>query len=180
MSIQLITGFNSASREHLDKRSGPYESVSEALLALGTNSRVMGLPIYVIENGTKDEAGNWITGDIKTFNFDKGIEDLNLVEITSSLFGLDDSYYYDTDGTLRPNIATFRETLNYNFVSTTFNLSFNSTYFESIVIFDATSSKILRESDYQFNGGKSLTILANMPNVSEIVVTYNHFVIEPS
>ena len=81
MAINIITGFNSASREQIDKRSGPYESTALALAALGTNSRVMGLPIYVIPDGTQDSAGNFITGTVSRYEFTGGIDDSDLVEI---------------------------------------------------------------------------------------------------
>jgi hypothetical protein len=81
MAINIITSFDSSSREILDKRSGPYASVSAALSALGTNSRPMGMPIYVIADGTQDAAGNYITGTVQTYSFREGIEDVNLVSI---------------------------------------------------------------------------------------------------
>ena len=79
MAINIITSFDSSSREILDKRSGPYASVSAALSALGTNSRPMGMPIYVIEDGTQDAAGNFITGTVQTYSFTGDITDANLV-----------------------------------------------------------------------------------------------------
>ena len=79
MSINIITSFSSSSREVLDKRSGAYASVAEALSALDTNSRAMGMPIYVIEDGTQDAAGNFITGTVQTYHFTGGITDANLV-----------------------------------------------------------------------------------------------------
>ena len=79
MAINIITSFNSSSREVLDKRSGAYSSVAEALAALDTNSRAMGMPIYVIADGTQDAAGNYITGTVQTYYFTGGIEDADLV-----------------------------------------------------------------------------------------------------
>ena len=77
MAINIITSFNSSSREVLDKRSGAYSSVAEALAALDTNSRAMGMPIYVIADGTQDAAGNFITGTVQTYSFTGGIADAN-------------------------------------------------------------------------------------------------------
>ena len=79
MAIDIITSYNSSSREVLDKRSGPYASVAEALAALNTYSRPMGMPIYVIEDGTQDAAGNFITGTVQTYSFTGDITDANLV-----------------------------------------------------------------------------------------------------
>jgi hypothetical protein len=79
MAIDIITSFDSKSREVLDRRSGPYASVAEALAALNTYSRPMGMPIYVIEDGTQDAAGNFITGTVQTYSFTGDITDANLV-----------------------------------------------------------------------------------------------------
>jgi hypothetical protein len=89
MAINIITGFSSSSRELLDKRSGPYDSASLALTALGTNDRSMGMPIYVINNGTKDSSGNYITGLVKTYKFTGGIADLNFIEDLGTSFDQD-------------------------------------------------------------------------------------------
>jgi hypothetical protein len=78
MSINIITGFDSSSREQLDKRSGPYASTTAALAALNTNKRAMGLPIYVITNATQDDEGNYITGTVQTYSFTGGIADADL------------------------------------------------------------------------------------------------------
>jgi hypothetical protein len=79
MAIDIITSFDSKSREVLDRRSGAYSSVAEALAALDTYSRAMGMPIYVIADGTQDAAGNYITGTVQTYSFTGGITDANLV-----------------------------------------------------------------------------------------------------
>jgi hypothetical protein len=78
MAINIITGFDSSSREQLDKRSGPYASTTAALAALNTNKRAMGLPIYVITNATQDDEGNYITGTVQTYSFTGGIADADL------------------------------------------------------------------------------------------------------
>jgi hypothetical protein len=87
MAISIITGFDLSSREQLDKRSGPYSSTAAALAALDTNNRAMGLPIYVITNGTQDDDGNYITGDVSVYNFDGGIGDANFIikSVTSKI-----------------------------------------------------------------------------------------------
>ena len=82
MAINIITGFFSSSREQLDKRSGPYDSTADALSALGTNERAMGLPIYIISNPIMD-GDNYIGGDVSTYHFTGGIADANLIEIES-------------------------------------------------------------------------------------------------
>lgn len=81
MAIDIITGFNSASRESLDKRSGPYASLADAKAALDTNERYVGLRVSVISNSTIDGAGNYITGDLTEYVFDGGITDNDLVEV---------------------------------------------------------------------------------------------------
>jgi hypothetical protein len=48
----------------------------------------MGMPIYVIADGTQDAAGNYITGTVQTYSFTGGIEDANLVEKTSDVSGV--------------------------------------------------------------------------------------------
>ena len=102
MAINVITGFNSSSREQLDKRSGPYASTNAALAALDTNSRAMGLPIYVIENGTQDDAGNYITGNVKTYYFTGGIADEHLTINSAedfTIFGNRNSVYEVSEDT---------------------------------------------------------------------------------
>jgi hypothetical protein len=81
MAIDIITGFNSASRESLDKRSGPYASLADAKAALDTNERFIGLKVLVISNSTTDGAGNYIAGDLTEYVFDGGIADNDLVEV---------------------------------------------------------------------------------------------------
>ena len=81
MAIDIITGFNSASRESLDKRSGPYASLADAKAALDTNERFVGLKVLVISNSTTDGAGNYIAGDLTEYVFDGGITDNDLVEV---------------------------------------------------------------------------------------------------
>jgi hypothetical protein len=139
MAIEIITGFKSSSREQLDKRSGAYDSVASALTALGTNDRVMGMPVYIIENPTtifkedfitrvegdggtiesegcidlsgfnflwKDDSGNYIGGDVKTYHFDGGIEDENLVNI----YNLTDNYFPSSlNGKLTDSILHYQE-----------------------------------------------------------------------
>ena len=85
MAIDIITGFNSASRESLDKRSGPYASLADAKAALDTNERFIGLKVLVISNSTTDGAGNYIAGDLTEYVFDGGITDDDLVEVNSEL-----------------------------------------------------------------------------------------------
>jgi hypothetical protein len=81
MAIDIITGFNSASRESLDKRSGPYASLADAKAALDTNERYVGLRVSVISNSSIDGAGNYTGGDLTEYVFDGGITDNDLVEV---------------------------------------------------------------------------------------------------
>jgi len=80
MAIDIITGFTSASRESLDKRSGPYASLAAAKAALDTNERFVGLKVLVADGATPDSAGNFIDGDLTEYVFDGGIDDNDLVE----------------------------------------------------------------------------------------------------
>jgi hypothetical protein len=77
--IDIITGFKSNSRETLDKRHGPYASTTDALAALGTNNRFVGLKVIIVENAGYDPAGNFTSGDFKKYVFDGGIADGDLV-----------------------------------------------------------------------------------------------------
>lgn len=83
MAIDIITGFNSASRESLDKRSGPYASLADAKAALDTNERFIGLKVLVISNSTTDGAGNYIGGNLTEYIFEGGITDNDLVEVVT-------------------------------------------------------------------------------------------------
>ena len=80
MAIDIITGFNSSSRESLDKRSGPYATLSEAKTALGTNERYVGLKVLVADGATPDSSGNFIDGDLTEYVFTGGISDNDLVD----------------------------------------------------------------------------------------------------
>ena len=82
MAIDIITGFNSSSRESLDKRAGPYDGLATALLALNTNERFVGLKVLVVENSVKDSANNYIEGDLIEYIFNGGISDSDLVTRT--------------------------------------------------------------------------------------------------
>jgi len=83
MAIDISTGFNSASRESLDKRSGPYASLADAKAALNTNERYVGLKVSIISNSILDggDTGNYIGGDLTEYVFDGGITDNDLVEV---------------------------------------------------------------------------------------------------
>lgn len=80
MAIDIITGFNSASRESLDKRSGPYASLAAAKAALDTNERFVGLKVLVADGATPDSAGNFIDGDLTEYVFTGGISDDDLID----------------------------------------------------------------------------------------------------
>ncbi len=81
MAIDIITGFNSASRESLDKRSGPYASLAAAKAALDTNERFVGLKVLVADGATPDSAGNFIDGDLTEYVFTGGIADNDLIDL---------------------------------------------------------------------------------------------------
>ena len=79
MAIDIITGFNSSSRESLDKRSGPYASLVEAKAALGTNERYIGLRVLIADSATP-VSGNFIDGNLTEYVFTGGIADGDLLE----------------------------------------------------------------------------------------------------
>ena len=81
MAIDIITGFNSSSRESLDKRSGPYATLVDAKAALDTNERYVGLKVLVADGATPDSAGNFIVGDLTEYVFTGGISDNDLVDL---------------------------------------------------------------------------------------------------
>ena len=127
MAINIITSFDSSSREILDKRSGPYASVSAALSALGTNSRAIGMPIYVIIDGTQDVAGNYITGTVQTYSFRGGIEDVNLVSID-----VEDKHFVHDQGV----------------PSATWSISHGLNKYASVVAVDSANSVVVGQIDY--------------------------------
>ena len=79
--IKIVTGFDSASREQLDKRSGPYSSLAAANLALDITERAMGMPIYIIDDAPADDVdlAVWTSGTVKIARYTGGIADVNLV-----------------------------------------------------------------------------------------------------
>ena len=80
MAIDIITGFNSSSRESLDKRSGPYATLVDAKAALDTNERYVGLKVLIADGATPDSSGNFIDGDLTEYVFSGGIGDNDLVD----------------------------------------------------------------------------------------------------
>jgi len=84
MAIELITGFRSSSREALDKRSGPYETLQEAYNALGPYARYVGLSVDIITGATKDP-NNYIGGTLTRYVFNGGIDDIHLVPFQPAL-----------------------------------------------------------------------------------------------
>ena len=89
MAIDIITGFNSSSRESLDKRSGPYTTLAAAKAALNANSRFVGLKVLVADGANPDSAGNFIDGDLTEYVFTGGVADSNLVEVVTLKSDLD-------------------------------------------------------------------------------------------
>lgn len=83
MAIDIITGFNSASAESLDKRSGPYTSLAAAISALPASNRFVGLKVLVVDSATQDTAGNFTGGNLTEYVFEGGIADANLVEVVT-------------------------------------------------------------------------------------------------
>jgi len=111
MAIDIITGFNSSSRESLDKRAGPYDGLATALLALNTNERFVGLKVLVVENSVKDSANNYIEGDLIEYIFNGGISDSDLVTRTYTEADITDLDKYtqaevDTSLALKADQAT--------------------------------------------------------------------------
>tara|TARA_R110002167_G_scaffold66127_4_gene187360 strand:+ start:5866 stop:6222 length:357 start_codon:yes stop_codon:yes gene_type:complete len=80
MAINIITGFNSSSRESLDKRSGPYATLVDAKAALDTNERYVGLRVLIADGATPDSSGNFIDGDLTEYVFSGGIDDNDLID----------------------------------------------------------------------------------------------------
>ncbi len=80
MAIDIITGFNSASRESLDKRSGPYISLADAKADLDSNERFVGLKVLVADGATPDSSGNFIDGDLTEYVFTGGVSDNDLID----------------------------------------------------------------------------------------------------
>lgn len=87
MAIEIISGFHSRSRENLDKRSGPYESLQDALAALSQQERFVGLKVLIANGAVKDEAGNFIGGRLSEYIFDEGITDNNLKPVLEVIEG---------------------------------------------------------------------------------------------
>lgn len=89
MAIDIITGFNSASKESLDKRSGPYLTLAAAKSNLDASSRFVGLKVLVADGATPDAAGNFVDGDLTEYVFTGGVADSNLVEAVTLKSDLD-------------------------------------------------------------------------------------------
>ena len=77
--MDIQDGFRLYSRGLLDKKKGPYTSLSAATSALGTNDRSVGQEVFVITSPTTDSAGNFIGGTLHKYVFDGGITDAHLV-----------------------------------------------------------------------------------------------------
>lgn len=89
MAIDMITGIINYSRETLDKREGPYSSVSEALTALDSLQRYIGLEVIIVENAVLDSSGDYIDGKAVRYVFENGITDSDLTPSTSTASGLE-------------------------------------------------------------------------------------------
>ena len=183
MAIGIITGFLSSSREQLDKRSGPYTSVANALSALDTNSRVMGMPIYIIQNGTTDSSGNFTGGTVETYIFNEGILDSDFVKVATGAA-------YELIGTSVKPIAgtnTFSGIRNYSLIGGGDNntiSSYSNSYYspaggnEAILsgsnnIIDCNTSS--GDSTNAFiGGGSNNTISSDYSNNSSIVSGKNN------
>jgi hypothetical protein len=79
--IPIISGFNLDNNQLIDKRSGPYDSKTEALTELTAGKRAVGLVVYVaVGNIVRDNAGNLVSCDkLDTYVFEKGLTDADLV-----------------------------------------------------------------------------------------------------
>jgi hypothetical protein len=90
MAIEIISGIKSYSRESLDKRSGPYDTLANALAAIPSSQRYVGLPVVVVASAAYDGSGNFISGNVTRYLFDGGIDDVHLVEDATGAGGAAD------------------------------------------------------------------------------------------
>jgi hypothetical protein len=147
MAIDIITGFNSSSRESLDKRSGPYATLVDAKAALNTNERYVGLKVLVADGATFDTGGNIITGDLTEYVFSGGIADGDLLEAITlksdvdTLIGTAVSSLIDgAPGTL--------DTLNELAAALEDNANIFDNYYTQAQLDDATTGKADKSTTY--------------------------------
>ena len=88
---------------------------------------------------------------------------------------LDDSFYFDTEGVLRPNLSTYRQSINYVSGTQVFTLSFEPTFFTGIFI----NGQYLDESDYIYTSPNQLEILGTLESGDRIKIIYEKFVNQP-
>lgn len=150
MAIDIITGFNSASRESLDKRSGPYASLADAKAALDTNERFIGLKVLVISNSTTDGAGNYIGGNLTEYIFEGGITDNDLVEVVTIKNDVDTAIQTAVND-LVDGAPTTLDTLNEIAAAINNNADFLDAYYTQTEVDTALSDKV-------DNGGGVATI----------------------
>jgi len=85
MAIEIITGFRPYSRQALDGRSGPYETIAAAKLALGEFDRYVGLQVLVLSGTVVKDGDDYIGGLVNHFIFDGGIQDSDLIPFSIDL-----------------------------------------------------------------------------------------------
>lgn len=88
----------------------------------------------------------------------------------------DDSLYIDSEGYISSNLTEFTDTFIYDGTTSVFTTSFRVVKFHHIYYNNIPLSSI----SYIFTDPDSLEITFPMEDGDEIVVSYNHFVIEPT
>jgi hypothetical protein len=84
--IPIISGFNLDNNQPIDKRSGPYDSVVDALAGLTSTKRAIGLIVYVADNAVRDPAGNLVScSNLSSYIFEKGLTDADLIPYNSGI-----------------------------------------------------------------------------------------------
>jgi len=96
--------------------------------------------------------------------------DLKQDEIT-----LDDSFYFDNE-ILRPNLSTFKQTIEYTSGTQIFTLTFEPTFFVAIFI----NGIYLDETEYVYTSPDTLEILGTMNSGDTVKVIYDHFLNSPA
>jgi hypothetical protein len=161
MAIDIITGFNSSSRESLDKRSGPYASLVDAKAALDTNERYIGLRV-LIADGATPVSGNYVDGDLTEYVFTGGIADGDLLEAITlksdveTLIGTAVSSLIDgAPGTL--------DTLNELAAALGDNASFVDSYYTKTAVNNLLDDKVASDT----TGLTGATALSNMVQITQ-------------
>ena len=174
MAIDIITGFNSSSRESLDKRSGPYASLVDAKAALDTNERYIGLRVLIADSATP-VSGNFIDGNLTEYVFTGGIADGDLLEAITlksdveTLIGTAVSSLIDgAPGTL--------DTLNELAAALGDNASFVDSYYTKTQLDHATTGKADKSTTYTKTETYSQSQTNTLLDTKVTSVTYDNIV----